>query len=514
MGYTSGKEYVMPNEILINSMPEEVRVGLLEGGQVVEFYVERKRDASLVGNIYMGRVVKILPGMQSAFVDIGLERAAFLYVADIRADIEEYAPFLEEEEEEEKEDSVELISRRGRPDLSIEELIQPGQEILVHVSKDPIGSKGARVTSYITMPGRYLVLMPNVEHIGISRRISDENERARLKAIAETIQPKGYGLIIRTASEGCSEEELKKDLGFLLLIWENIQRKKEKVTAPALLYSDLDLVFRSVRDLLTQNVERLVIDSAEEHERIKEFVNTYFPKLLDKIVLYEGQEPIFDAFGIELDISRALGRKVWLKSGGYIVIDQIEAMTVIDVNTGKFVGKEGLEDTILKTNLEAVKEIAYQIRLRNLGGIIIIDFIDMERAENREKVFNAFIEAMKKDRAKNTILHISELGLIQMTRKRVRESLGRILCEPCPYCEAKGFVKSPLTLCYEIFRKITKLARRGSEKIIVTAHPSVAELLSDEERLGLEDIENHYGVKIIIKESITLHQENYEIASL
>lgn len=511
MGYTSGKEYVMSNEILINFMPEEVRVGLLEGGQVVEFYVERKRDASLVGNIYMGRAVKILPGMQSAFVDIGLERAAFLYVADIMADIEEYAPFLEEEE---KEDSVELISRRGRPDLSIEELIQPGQEILVHVSKDPIGSKGARVTSYITMPGRYLVLMPNVEHIGISRRISDEKERARLKAIAETIQPKGYGLIIRTASEGCSEEELKKDLEFLLLIWENIQRKKEKVTAPALLYSDLDLVFRSVRDLLTQNVERLVIDSAEEHEKIKEFVKTYFPKLLDKIVLYEGQEPIFDAFGIELDISRALGRKVWLKSGGYIVIDQIEAMTVIDVNTGKFVGKEGLEDTILKTNLEAVKEIAYQIRLRNLGGIIIIDFIDMERAENREKVFNAFIEAMKKDRAKNTILHISELGLIQMTRKRVRESLGRILCEPCPYCEAKGFVKSPRTLCYEIFRKITKLARHGSEKIIVTAHPSVAELLSDEERLGLEDIENHYGIKIIIKESITLHQENYEIASL
>ncbi len=511
MANTSGKEHIMASEILINATHEEIRVGLLESGQVVEFYVERKRDASLVGNIYKGRVIKILPGMQSAFVDIGLERAAFLYVADIRADIEEYAPFLEEEE---KGDSIELISRRGRPDLSIEELIQSGQEILVHVSKDPIGSKGARVTSYITLPGRYLVLMPNVEHIGISRRISDEKERFRLKAIAEAIQPKGYGLIIRTASEGCSEEELKKDLDFLLLLWENIQRKKEKVTAPSLLYSDLDLVFRSVRDLLTQNVERLVIDSTEEHERIKEFVKTYFPKLLDKIVLYEGQEPIFDAFGIELDISRALGRKVWLKSGGYIVIDQIEAMTVIDVNTGKFVGKEGLEDTILKTNLEAVKEIAYQIRLRNLGGIIIIDFIDMDKYENREKVFNAFIEAMKKDRAKNTIFHISELGLIQMTRKRVRESLGRILCEPCPYCEAKGFVKSPRTLCYEIFRKITKLARHGSEKIIVTAHPSVAELLSDEERLGVEEIENRYGIKVIVKESINLHQENYEIASL
>jgi len=501
----------MGSEILINATHEEIRVALLEGGQVVEFYVERKRDASLVGNIYKGKVVKILPGMQSAFVDIGLERAAFLYVADIRADIEEYAPFLEDDE---KGDSLELISRRGRPEFSIEELIQPGQEILVHVSKDPIGSKGARVTSYITLPGRYLVLMPNVEHIGISRRISDEKERVRLKSIVETIKPKGFGLIIRTASEGCSEEELKKDMEFLFLLWENIQRKKEKVTAPALLYSDLDLVFRSVRDLLTQNVERLVIDSSEEYERIKEFVKTYFPKLLDKIVLYEGRETIFEAFGIEVDISRALGRKVWLKSGGYIVIDQIEAMTVIDVNTGKFVGKEGLEDTILKTNLEAVKEIAYQIRLRNLGGIIIIDFIDMERHENREKVFNAFVEAMKKDRAKNTIFHISELGLIQMTRKRVRESIGRILCEACPYCEGKGFVKAPRTLCYEIFRNITKLALQGSEKVIITAHPSVAELLSDEERLGVEEIESHYGIKVIIKESSNLHQENYEIASL
>jgi len=507
----SGKELNMVSEILINATHEEIRGALLEGGQVIEFYVERKRDASLVGNIYKGKVVKILPGMQSAFIDIGLERAAFLYVADIRTDIEEYAPFLEEEE---KGDSVEFVSHKGRSDLSIEELLQPGQEIIVHVSKDPIGSKGARVTSYITLPGRYLVLMPNVEHVGISRRIADEQERMRLKAIAETIKPKGYGLIIRTASERCSEEELKKDLDFLILLWENIQRKKEKAAAPSLLYSDLDLVFRSVRDLLTHNVERLVIDSAEEYEKIKEFVKTYFPKLLDKIVFYEGPEPILDAFGVEIDISRALGRRVWLKSGGYIVIDQMEAMTVIDVNTGKFVGKDDLEDTILKTNLEAVKEIAYQIRLRNLGGIIIVDFIDMEKLENREKVFNAFVEAMKKDRAKNTILHISELGLIQMTRKRVRESLGRTLCEPCPYCEGKGFVKSPRTLCYEIFRDVGKLAAHGSEKIIFTAHPSVAELLSDEERLGLEEIENRYGIKVIIKESNILHQEKYEITSL
>jgi ribonuclease G len=386
--------------------------------------------------------------------------------------------------------------------------------LLVQVSKDPMGSKGARITSYVTLPGRYLVLMPNLEHIGISRRISDEEERARLRGIVETIKPKGYGLIIRTASEGCTEEELKKDLEFLILLWENIQKKKDRVVAPCLLYSDLDLAFRSVRDLMSQDVERLVIDDEGEYERIKDFVKAYFPKLLSKIEIYTDREPVFEAFGVELDISRALGRKVWLKSGGYIVIDQTEAMTVIDVNTGKFVGKEDLEDTILKTNLEAVKEIAYQIRLRNLGGIIIIDFIDMEKIENREKVFNAFLEAMKRDRAKNTILHISELGLIQMTRKRVRESLGRILCEPCSYCEGKGFVKSPRSLCYEIFRKVTKLARHGGEKIIVTAHPQVAELLSDEERMGMEDIENRYGVKVIVKEDAKLHQENYEVVEL
>lgn len=501
----------MDSEILINVTREETRVGLLEGGQVVEFYVERKRDASLVGNIYKGRVVKILPGMQSAFIDIGLEKAAFLYVSDIHAGMEEYAPFLEEEE---KDNSLELVSRRGRADLTIDELIQEGQEILVQVSKDPIGSKGARVTSYITLPGRYLVLMPNVEHIGISRRISDEAERTRLRIIVEDIKPKGYGLIIRTASEGSTEEDIKKDLEFLLLLWDTIQKKKDRVSAPSLLYSDLDLVFRSVRDLMSQDVKRLIIDSEEEYERIKDFARTHFDKLLGKIELYEGAEPIFDAFEVELDISRALGRKVWLKSGGYIVIDQTEAMTVIDVNTGKFVGKEELEDTILKTNLEAVKEIAYQIRLRNLGGIIIVDFIDMERPENREKVFNAFIEAMKKDRAKNTISHISDLGLIQMTRKRVRESLGRTLCEPCPYCEGKSFVKSSRTLCYEIFRKIKRLAKQGGERIIVTAHPSVAELLSDEERPGLEDIENQYKVKVTIKGNSNLHQENYEITVL
>ena len=502
----------MMSELVINVTREESRVALLEGGQVVELYIERKRDASLVGNIYKGKVLKVLPGMQSSFIDIGLEKAAFLYVADIMTEIEEYySAFLDSEA-----DKLDLYTKLEHTEksLPIEELIQEGQEMLVQVSKDPMGTKGARVTSYITLPGRYIVLMPNVDHIGISRRIENEESRTRLKAYATEIKPAGFGLIIRTASEDATREEIKRDVEFLMLLWENIQQKKDKVSAPSLLYSDLDLVFRSVRDFMSHNVERLVIDSPDEYERVREFVKTYFPRLMDRIEFYEGREPIFDAFAIELDISRALGRRVWLKSGGYIVIDQTEAMTVIDVNTGKFVGKENLEDTILKTNLEAVKEIAYQIRLRNLGGIIIIDFIDMEKLENRDKVFTAFVEVMKKDRAKNTIYNISELGIIQMTRKRVRESLGRVLCEHCHYCEGKGFIKSSRTVAYEIFRKLKKMGLVSGSAAMIKANPSVAELLSDEERNGIEEIENTYGIKLIVKGDINLHQENYEIAVL
>lgn len=505
----------MLNELIINVTREESRVALLESGQVVELYIERKKDTSLVGNVYKGRVLKILPGMQSSFIDIGLEKAAFLYVSDIMPNVEDYyAPFIESGSEEDLELKDASSPTEAPKSLPIEELLREGEEIFVQVAKDPMGTKGARVTSYVTLPGRYLVLMPNVDHVGISRRIENEETRAQLKDIANEIRPKGYGLIMRTASEDASAEEIRRDLEFLLHVWESTQAKKDKVSAPALIYSDLDLVFRSIRDFMSHDVERLVIDSHDEYERLCDFVSSYFPKLLHRIELYDGREPIFDAFAIELDVSRALERKVWLKSGGYIIIDQTEAMTVIDVNTGKFVGKESLEDTILKTNLEAVKETAYQIRLRNLGGIIIMDFIDMEKPENREKVFNALVEAMKKDRAKSTIYNISELGIIQMTRKRVRESLGRVLCEHCPYCEGKGFVKSAPTVCYEIFRKLRKMSLPTGKTAMITANSAVAELLSDEERYGLEQIEKTFGIKLIVKEDFRLHQEHYEISVL
>ena len=505
----------MTSELIINVTREESRVALLEGGQVVELYIERKKDTSLVGNVYKGRVLKILPGMQSSFIDIGLEKAAFLYVSDIMPNDEDYyAPFIESKADEVPGVDNPQVPMEAQKPLPIEELIQEGQEILVQVAKDPMGTKGARVTSYVTLPGRYCVLMPNVEHVGISRRIENEQTREQLKSIANEIKPKGFGIIMRTASEDASAEEIRRDLEFLLLVWENIQRKKDKGSAPVLLYSDLDLVFRSIRDFMSHEVERLVIDSPDEFERLSEFVKNYFERLLERIELYEGREPIFDAFAIEHDVSRALERKVWLKSGGYIIIDQTEAMTVIDVNTGKFVGKENLEDTILKTNLEAVKETAYQIRLRNLGGIIIMDFIDMEKVENREKVCNALVEAMKKDRAKSTIYNISELGIIQMTRKRVRESLGRVLCGQCPYCEGKGFVKSARTVAYEIFRKLRKMNLSSGKMAVITANSAVAELLSDEERYGIEEIENTFGIKLIVKEDFRLHQEHYEIIVL
>jgi len=494
----------MGNELVINTTSHETRIALIENGTIAELYVERSRVKGIIGNIYKGKVVRVLPGMQAAFVDIGLEKAAFLYVADVFDAMEEYEPYMEREPGEEP---------MPHPLHPIEELLQEGQELLVQISKEPIGTKGARITAHISLPGRHLVYMPTVDHVGISRRIEDEVERERLKEIVDRIKPVGGGFIVRTVSDGKSEEDLVMDLHYLTKLWDEVVKKKDKAGAPTLIHSDLDVTQKVLRDILTESVERIVVDSKPEHDKIVQFITTFMPKMKYSIELYDEEEPIFDHFGLEVEISRALGRKVWLKSGGYIIIEQTEALTAIDVNTGRYVGKHNLEDTILKTNLEAVKEIAYQLRLRNLGGIIIIDFIDMEKEVNREKVYGALEEALKSDKSKTNILKISELGLVEMTRKRVRESLGRMMCEPCPYCEGRGYVKSKISVCHEIFRELRRemLDIRGT-KVMLTVHPQVADLLYDEERRGLEELEKNFKKRITVRAKPGFHQEQFEVA--
>jgi ribonuclease G len=506
----------MALEIIINATGEETRVAFLEGGEITELYIDRKRDRGIAGNIYKGKVIRVLPGMQAAFVDIGLEKAAFLYVSEVSANIEEYAKMMEDETDEARlefeSDTVEAVKAKKASAVLIEDLLQEGQEIMVQVIKEPIGTKGPRVTTYVTLPGRYLVYMPTIEHIGISRRIEEEAERKRLRELINKLKKPGAGYIVRTVSEGVSEDEFKADIEFLELLWQNIQQKRDKLSAPSLLHTDLDIVFRVVRDLFTPKVDKLVVDSKQEYMQVKEFIDSFLPKLSSRVELYEKDEPIFDAYEVEIEISRALGRKVWLKSGGYIVIDHTEALTAIDVNTGRYVGKRNPEETILKTNLEAVKEIAYQLRLRNIGGIIIIDFIDMLKEKNRKKVFNVLQEALASDKARTNILQISELGLVEMSRKRTREDLLRALCEPCSYCEGRSYLKSPTTICYEIFREIRRsAASSSSSKIMVTVNSSVANLLYDEERQGIDELENRYKKKIIIKADPNLHQEQYDI---
>jgi len=510
----------MAAELVINAASHETRIALIENNSIAELYIERSREKGIVGNIYKGRVIRVLPGMQAAFVDIGLEKAAFLYVADVFDAIEEYETLLDGgkkiEELHQDEDNGEQPPQ-GHPDYKplhpIEDLLQEGQELLVQISKEPLGTKGARITSHISLPGRHLVYMPTVDHIGISRRIEDEEERERLREIIERIKQPGTGYIVRTVSEGKSEEDMLADMSYLSKLWSDISKQKEKAAVPSLVHSDLDVVQKVVRDIVNEQVDRIIVDSKPDYDRIVQFISTFAPKMKYSMELYDEEEPIFDHFGLEVEISRALGRKVWLKSGGYIIIEQTEALTAVDVNTGRFVGKHNLEDTILKTNLEAVKEIAYQLRLRNIGGIIIIDFIDMEKEVNRDKVFAALEEALKADKSKTNILKISELGLVEMTRKRVRESIGRLMCEPCFYCEGRGYIKSKITVCHEIFRELRRemLDIRGT-KATVTVHPQVADLLYDEERRGLEDLEKKFKKRITVRAKPGFHQEQFEIA--
>ena len=496
----------MANELIINVTSQETKVALLEDRVLAELYIERTKGRGIMGNIYKGKVVKVLPGMQAAFVDIGLEKAAFLYVSDVYGGMEDYEEmgFMGME-----------MPIYFNSSSQIEDLLSEGQEILVQVSKEPLGTKGTRITSHITLPGRYLVFMPMVDHVGVSRRIKDEKERRRLREIAQSIKPPNSGLIVRTASEGSESEEIRNDMEFLLHLWNNIQKKKENSTAPCLIHSDLTMVLRVIRDILSFQVNRIIIDSKEEYDNIISFINTYMPKQKYEIILYGNNEPIFDAYGIEMEIDKILGRKIWLKSGGYIVIDMSEALVAIDVNTGRYVGKRNLADTLLKTNLEAAKEIAYQLRLRNIGGIIIIDFIDMEREGDREKVYQVLEEATKKDRQKTNIFKISELGLVEMTRKRTRENISRILGEPCSYCEGSGLIKSKTTVCYEIFREIERTASElGGHNIVVEVNPEVADLLYEEERVGVDELEKKLRKKIVIKGKAGFHQEQFNIIEI
>ena len=505
----------MGAELVINAASHETRIALIENGTIAELYIERSREKGIVGNIYKGRVVRVLPGMQAAFVDIGLEKAAFLYVADVFDALEEYETLLyagSKKEEEPAEEHGGNEHSEFRPLHPIEDLLQEGQELLVQISKEPLGTKGARITAHISLPGRHLVFMPTVDHIGISRRIEGEEERERLREIIERLKKPGSGYIVRTVSERKSEEDFLADMQYLNTLWEEISKRQAKAAVPSLLHSDLDVVQKVIRDILTEQVDKIVVDSRVDYDRIVHFISTFASKMKYSIELYDEEEPIFDHYGLEVEISRALGRKVWLKSGGYIIIEQTEALSAVDVNTGSFVGKHNLEDTILKTNLEAVKEIAYQLRLRNIGGIIIIDFIDMEKEVNREKVYGALEEALKADKSKTNILKISELGLVEMTRKRVRENISRMMCEPCSYCEGRGYIKSKTTICHEIFRELRRemLDVRGT-KATVIVHPQVADLLYDEERRGIEELEKKFKKRITVRAKPGFHQEQFEI---
>ena len=511
----------MASEIIINVEPWETRVALMENGTLVEFYVEREAERGYVGNIYKGKVVRVLPGMQAAFVEIGLPRTAFLYVTDIYDHLHEFEFMLEDGEfddlagemqyEDQAYKKAHPLYHEAQP-FRIEELLHKGQELLVQVSRCPVGTKGARVTSHISLPGRYLVLMPTMDHVGVSRRIKDEKERHRLKDLVEALCPKGPGFIVRTAGEGASAVDIQSEMEFLVKLWANIQRKAATTKVPGLLYEDLDITLRAVRDLFTSDAKRLVVDSEAAYSRIVEFVDTFCHDLRPRVEYYDYPQPIFDAFGIEAKLSKLFSKKVWLKSGGYIVIETTEALTAIDVNTGKYVGRRHQEDTILKTNLEAVKEIAYRLRLRNIGGIIIIDFIDMEEPEHKIEVFKALSKAVGNDKCKTNILEMSEIGLIQMTRKRNRETLSRIISEPCFYCEGSGFLRSRRTIAYEIFRKVKDEAKWSNcSGIEIYVHPRVGDLMLNHEAHHIEYLEERFKRSITVVPRSELHIEQYEI---
>jgi len=509
------------NILVMNAEGPETRVAVVENSALAELFVERKRDRGTVGNIYRGKVTRVLPGMQAAFVDLGpkVERAAFLYVADILGADDEKRLFEDADTEDGDEAPEGTASRiaRTRKQLAqrkIEELLKPGQEILVQIVKDPIGQKGARVTGYLSLPGRYSVFMPSVDQVGVSRRIASDKERKRLRDIVNASRPKGCGFIVRTAAEGTDEQEIRDDVDYLGKLWEEIRRREESQRGPGLIYADLDLALRTVRDLLREETTEVHIDDDEQYQRVKKFTSTFLPRYAERIKKYDGRRPIFDHFNIEPALRVAVSRRVPLRSGGSLVIDQGEALTAIDVNTGSFVGSgRELEETVTLNNLEACEEVARQLRLRNIGGIIVVDFVDMDREANRKKVWEAFQKALTKDRARCNVTKISELGLVEMTRKRTRESLSQFLTEPCPTCEGAGIVKSTTTVAYEILREVRRSgATVDGVKIDIECSPKVAEILNRYERDYLDGLEKKFQKKLEVVPQKGWRPDQYRVA--
>jgi len=491
-------------EILINVTPRETRVAVVENGMLQEVHVERALRRGYVGNIYKGRVSRVMPGMQAAFVEIGLERAAFLHASDIvRA-----MPTL----------AAEGAENGGAPPAQpIAELVREGQEIVVQVVKDPIGSKGARLTTNLSVPSRYLVLLPYVKVVGVSVRIEDEAERGRLKEILQGLasEHNGFGYIVRTNAEGQTREALVEDVAYLGKLWQSLQESVAGAREGERVYEDLSLPLRALRDLMRRDVEKVRVDSRETYERMLHFAGQFMPELAERIEHYPGERPIFDLYGVEDEIQRALKKEVPLKSGGYLVIDQTEAMTTIDVNTGAFLGHRNLEETVYKTNLEAAQAAARQLRLRNLGGIIIIDFIDMTDEEHKRQVLRTLEKSLARDHAKTTVYEMSHLGLVQMTRKRTVESLERQLCEPCPTCEGRGSVKTAETVTYEIFREITRAVRQfEAKKLLVLAAPKVVARILDEESAAVAELEEFIGKTIRFQPEEHYAQEQYDVVLL
>ncbi|MDF2940770.1 MAG: ribonuclease, Rne/Rng family [Gammaproteobacteria bacterium] len=486
-------------EILINISPRETRVAIIENGLLQEVHVERANLRGIVGNVYKAKVVRVLPGMQAAFVDIGLYRAGFLHVSDVM-------PFRKEEE-----GTIDFNSSEA----DVRNWLHEGQELLVQVVKDPLGTKGARLTTHLSVASRYLVYMPDLHHIGVSMRLENEQERTRLQTlmakILNTQEPRGY--IIRTVAEGISDEALAHDMVFLEKLWQSIKEKAGQVQAPGIVYEDLPLVKRSMRDMVNHTVEKVRVDSLPTYENLLEFVKEFVPGVAEKLEFFAGEMPIFEMYGVESELQKALKRKVPLKSGGYLVIDQTEAMTTIDVNTGAYVGNLNLEETIFKTNLEAVQVIGRQLRLRNLGGIIILDFIDMTEEDHKQQLLSALEKVLARDHAKTSISSLSELGLVQMTRKRTQESLAQQLCEICPECEGRGSVKTAQTISYEIFREIVRESKfyDTAQGFLILASDAIIDWMMDEESQALGELETSLGRPIRLKVEPSYIREQYDI---